>query len=218
MRAYLAQFYPVHEYMSTTVGVEVEGETFVATGKVVTRNGWRDVYQEADEQDAEKDADDGGNQSLPAMQKGDGVTCKQATRKDAKTKPPARFTEGTLIRAMENIHKFVPDPEHKKMLREGDGIGTSATRASIISELKRREFLETKGKQIVSTTLGRSVIDALPEVVKSPVLTALYERMLKGIEQGTAELVDWFFPFCIAGLAVLGLWALVQLGLRYTPW
>lgn len=53
------------------------------------------------------------------MQKGDGVTCKQATRKDAKTKPPARFTEGTLIRAMENIHKFVPDPEHKKMLREG---------------------------------------------------------------------------------------------------
>jgi DNA topoisomerase-3 len=67
---------------------------------------------------------------------------------------------------MENIHKFVSDPEHKKMLREGDGIGTSATRASIISELKRREFLETKGKQIVSTTLGRSVIDALPEVVK----------------------------------------------------
>jgi DNA topoisomerase IA len=65
------------------------------------------------------------------------------------------------------------------MLREGDGIGTSATRASIISELKRREFLAVKGKQIISTTLGRSVIDALPEVVKSPVLTALYERMLK---------------------------------------
>jgi DNA topoisomerase-3 len=57
-----------------------------------------------------------------------------------------------------------------------------------MAELKRREFLETKGKQIISTTLGRSVIDALPEVVKSPVLTALYERMLKGIEQGTAEL------------------------------
>jgi DNA topoisomerase-3 len=188
VRAYLAQFYPVHEYMSTTVGVAVEGETFVATGKVVTRNGWRDVYQEADEQDADKDPDEGGNQRLPAMQKDDGVTCKQATRKDAKTKPPARFTEGTLPRAMENIHKFVPDPEHKKMLREGDGIGTSATRASIISELKRREFLETKGKQIISTTLGRSMIDALPEVVKSPVLTALYERMLKGIEQGTAEL------------------------------
>jgi len=89
---------------------------------------------------------------------------------------------------MENIHKYVTDSEHKKLLRDGDGIGTSATRASIISELKRREFLEVKGKHIVSTTLGRSMIAALPEVVKSPVLTALYERMLKSIEQGSAEL------------------------------
>jgi DNA topoisomerase-3 len=185
--AYLAQFYPVHEYMQTTVGAEVEGESFSASGKVVTRNGWRDVFQETDDESG-KELEEGGSQYLPAMKNGDDVTCIQATRKDSKTKPPARFTEGTLIRAMENIHKFVSDPEHKKMLRDGDGIGTSATRASILSELKRREFLELKGKQIVSTTLGRSVIDALPEVVKSPVLTALYERMLKGIEQGTAEL------------------------------
>jgi DNA topoisomerase-3 len=188
VRAYLAQFYPVHEYMSTTVAVEVESETFAASGKVVTKNGWRDVYQEAEEEGENKDADEGGNQRLPAMKQGDGITCTQATRKDSKTKPPARFTEGTLIRAMENIHKYVTDPEHKKLLRDGDGIGTSATRAAIISELKRREFLDTKGKQIVSTTLGRSAIDALPEVVKSPVLTALYERMLMGVEQGNAEL------------------------------
>ena len=187
VRAYLAQFYPLHEYMQTTVGVEIAGENFAASGKVITRNGWRDVYSQADEE-AEKDDDDSGTQALPAMAQGDAVTCTEATRKDAKTKPPARFTEGTLIRAMENIHKFVSDAEHKKMLREGDGIGTSATRASIISELKRREFLAVKGKQIISTTLGRSVIDALPEVVKSPVLTALYERMLKGVEQGTATL------------------------------
>ncbi|WP_419611816.1 DNA topoisomerase, partial [Thiolapillus sp.] len=83
--------------------------------------------------------------------------------------------------------KYVTEPEHKKMLRDGDGIGTSATRASIISELKRREFLETRGKQIISTILGRSMIDVLPEVVKSPVLTALYERMLKSVEQGTSR-------------------------------
>ncbi|MEC4748591.1 DNA topoisomerase 3 [Methylomicrobium sp. Wu6] len=185
--AYLAQFYPVHEYMKTTVGAVVEGESFSASGKVVTHNGWRDVFQEADDENG-KDLEEGGSQCLPAMKNGDDVTCILATRKDSKTKPPARFTEGTLLRAMENIHKFVSDPEHKKMLRDGDGIGTSATRASILSELKRREFVELKGKQIVSTTLGRSVIDALPEIVKSPVLTALYERMLKGIEQGTAEL------------------------------
>jgi DNA topoisomerase-3 len=174
--------------MQTTGGVEIAGENFAASGKVVTRNGWRDVYSQADEEGEKDEDDDSGTQALPSMAQGDAVTCPDATRKDAKTKPPARFTEGTLIRAMENIHKFVSDDEHKKMLREGDGIGTSATRASIISELKRREFLAVKGKQIISTTLGRSVIDALPEVVKSPVLTALYERMLKGVEQGTAAL------------------------------
>lgn len=188
VRAYLAQFYPLHEYMQTTVGVEIAGESFAASGKVVTRNGWRDVYGQADEDGEKDDDEDSGTQALPAMAQGDAVRCADASRKDAKTKPPARFTEGTLIRAMENIHKFVSDAEHKKMLREGDGIGTSATRASIISELKRREFLAVKGKQIISTTLGRSVIDALPEVVKSPVLTALYERMLKGVEQGSAAL------------------------------
>ncbi|AHF04680.1 DNA topoisomerase [Marichromatium purpuratum 984] len=189
VRAYLAQFYPLHEFMQTTVGVEIAGETFAATGKVVTRNGWRDVYDQGDDDADKNQGEDGGSQNLPAMKQGDEVACIDATRRDAKTKPPARFTEGTLIRAMENIHKFVSDPEHKNMLRDGDGIGTSATRASIISELKRREFLAVKGKQIVSKTLGRSMIDALPEVVKSPVLTALYERMLKGIEQGTAELL-----------------------------
>lgn len=89
MRAYLAQFYPVHEFMRTTVGVEVEGRTSTS-GKVVTKNSWRDVYQEADDE-GDKEAEEGGSQRLPAMKQGDGVACTQATRRDAKTKPPARF-------------------------------------------------------------------------------------------------------------------------------
>jgi len=187
VRAFLAQFYPVHEYLSTVVGLKVNEETFRAAGQVVTKNGWRDVYGEEDEEgEGEKDITD--SQSLPAMKQNDEVACLQAVRKDSKTKPPARFTEGTLQRAMENVHKFVAEAEHKKMLREGDGIGTSATRAAIISELKRREFLENKGKLVISTTLGRSLVDALPEVVKSPVLTALYERVLLEIEKGNCEL------------------------------
>ncbi|MBE0263251.1 DNA topoisomerase III, partial [Xylella fastidiosa subsp. fastidiosa] len=191
VRVYLAQFYLQHEYLATTVTLEVAGERFDVGGKVVTRNGWRDVYIEAEEE-AEGESESGiNNQALPNMQNGDVVSCVKATRMDAKTKAPSRFTEGTLTRAMENIHKYVTDAEHKKLLRDGDGIGTSATRASIISELKRRQFLEVKGKQIVSTTLGRSMIDALPEVVKSPVLTALYERMLLSIGEGRLE-VDSF--------------------------
>lgn len=186
VRAYVAQFYPVHEYRQTTVYTTAAGEIFTAKGRVITRNGWRDVYQSNTDKDTRKQDED--DQSLPAMKPGDAVTCVDAGRRDLKTKAPARFTEGTLIRAMEQIHKLISDPEHKKMLREGDGIGTSATRASIIAELKRREFLATKGKQIISTTIGRSMIDALPDVVKSPLLTALYERMLKNIELGQGNL------------------------------
>jgi DNA topoisomerase-3 len=189
VRAYLAQFYPIHEYMSTTVIMLLAEEYFRASGQVVTNNGWRNVYTVDDADDAaekgDKDASEG--QTLPSLKQGDEVVCLNAQRNDSRTKPPSRFTEGTLQRAMENIYKFVNEPEHKKMLREGDGIGTSATRASIITELKRRNFLEPKGKQIISTTLGRSLVDALPDVVKSPVLTALYERMLKGIEQGASD-------------------------------
>lgn len=183
VRAYIAQFYPLHEYLSTTVSLDVTGVVFQTSGKTITHNGWRDVYTEIDEED---DATE--HQTLPVMGLNDPILCLKATRLDAKTKPPARFTEGTLQRAMENIHKYIMQPEHKKMLRDGDGIGTSATRASIISELKRRNFLDAKGKQIISTTLGRSIIDALPEVVKSPVLTAIYERVLRDIEQDASGL------------------------------
>src|SRR3546814_14843339 len=81
----------------------------------------------ADGEDAKEGEDENGAQTLPPMKQGDGVTCTEATRRDAKTKPPARFTEGTLIRALENIHRFVSDPEHTQLLREDDGIGPSAT-------------------------------------------------------------------------------------------
>jgi len=188
VRAYIAQFYPVHEFMSTTVAIDVAGHDFSATGKVVTRNGWKDVYNTAADEEEGANPEDDSEQQLPVLQKGAGVRCSDATRRDSKTKAPPRFTDGTLDTAMENIHRFVADPEHKKMLRDGDGIGTAATRPSTVAELKKRGFLESKGKTIISTTLGRSVIDALPEVVKSPVLTALNERMLKAIEQGTAQL------------------------------
>ena len=191
VRFYLAQFYPAHEYLNTTVELDVAGEKFVAHGNVVTKNGWKDAFgvsASEDSEEGEGDGEDAGSQSLPTMKKGDQADCVKAVRRDSKTKPPGRFTEGSLTQAMENIHKYVDDKEHKKMLRDGDGIGTSATRSSIIEELKRRNFLAEKGKSLVSTELGRSMIDALPEVVKSPVLTAMFERMLLGIEQGSGEM------------------------------
>lgn len=186
-RRYVAQFYPDHEYLQTRVTAVVAEHDFVAGGKVVTREGWREV--ERSQKDDESTSDDlaNRNQALPAMRLHDAVNCRKAERKDRRTKPPPRFTEGSLVRAMEQIHKWVKDPEHKKLLREGDGIGTAATRAAILSDLKRRAFLASQGKHIVSTALGRALIDVLPEAVKSPALTALYERMLSQIELGELD-------------------------------
>lgn len=192
VQAYLAQFYPAHEYMATTIVADVAGEQFKATGKTVTRAGWRELYAaEAEDEEAPAEGK-GAEQALPAMAKGDALTCAKVTRADEKTKAPPRFTDGTLMDAMENVHRFITDPAAKKILKEGDGIGTPATWANTIAELKRRNFIEPKGKkQIISTALGRGLIDALPPEVKSAALTAAFERTLREIEKGRAS-VDAF--------------------------
>jgi len=188
-RTYLAQFYPDHQYLATAVQITVEDQLFLANGRVVTEVGWQQILK-PEEPDEKKD-DDEGPQLLPAMAENDPVKCLKAEKKEKKTKPPPRFTEGTLVKAMETVHKFIEDAELKKLLKEEDGIGTPATRATIISELKRRRFLEAKKKALVSTELGRSLVDALPPDVKSPVLTAFYERDFKEIQAGRGTIDDF---------------------------
>lgn len=188
-RTYLAQFYPDHAYLATAVTATVVEQDFTANGRVVVEPGWQKILK-PEEPDEKKDDDD-GPQVLPPMAQDDPVTCLKGEKKEKKTKPPPRFTEGTLVKAMENVHKFVEDPELKKLLKEEDGIGTPATRATIISELKRRKFLEGRKKALVSTTLGRSLVDALPEDVRSPVLTAVYERDFKAIQAGKASIEEF---------------------------
>ncbi|WP_341679492.1 DNA topoisomerase 3 [Comamonas thiooxydans] len=193
LRAYLAQFFPVHEYMATTVTAQVAGESFKATGKVITAAGWREVYQEPEADDQADEKAEADDQALPAMNQGDSVTAKAITLQAQKTKAPPRFTDGTLLKAMENIYKYMEDEEQRRILKDGEGIGTPATRSSIIKELKAREFLGTKGKQIISTELGRGLVDAMPPDVKSASLTALNERELRAIEttgQGVDEFVS----------------------------
>lgn len=174
-RRYIAQFYPLHEYQDTRIETTIAKELFVTNGKTVLKAGWRIVLPGG----ASKE-----EVVLPKVSKGDSVNCVNATIKNAKTVPPKHYTEGTLIYAMENIHRlYEGSTDEKSALRDGDGIGTSATRASIISELKRRQYLVPKGKSIVSTPYGRSVVDAYPDDIKSAHITAMNERKLKAIEQ-----------------------------------
>lgn len=185
--AYLAQFFPAQEFENTVIVMSVSSETFQARGKVITKAGWTAVFSEDSDDDAKDDDDD--SQALPRVGQGDAVSCLAVAKLDRQTKAPPRFTDGTLVKAMVNIHNFVDDPAQKKALKEDDGIGTPATRDSIIKELKAKGYLEDKGKSLVSTPLGRSLIDALHPSVKSPAMTALFERIMKMIEgkQTTVE-------------------------------
>lgn len=180
---YLSNFLPAHEYLACSIELRIATERFSAKGRLVTKPGWKVVTSAADEDKA----DDEG-QALPELKSGlqlpvSGIDCEEE-----RTKPPAAFTEGTLIRAMENIHQAVNDPQSKKFLKEGDGIGTPATRAAIIAELKRKKYLEVKGKKIVATELGFHLLQVVPDVMKNPVLTALFERILREVEAGNVPL------------------------------
>lgn len=173
-RAYLAQFFPLHEYRETKAVASLASEDFTATGKVVTSEGWRALYR-GEEEDTDS--------ALPALAKGDAACIVGIEREDKKTKPPQLFTEGTLMVAMENIHTTVEDSEDKKVLKEAEGIGQPSTRAAIIEELKRKGFLCDDRKFIVSTPVAAKLLADLPDVLKSPVLAAGWERKLRLIER-----------------------------------
>lgn len=183
---YLAQFYPAAEYYDTKITVNAAGHKFTAGGRTPVKAGWQAVTKSAALNDKEKDEEGGEkSQTLPELKGGDSLACSGTEIKTAKTKPPRRFTEGMLIKAMENIAQYADDPTSKKILKDGDGIGTSATRAGIISELKKRGYLATQGKNLVSTELGRAAADAISERFRTPALTAVFEKMMTEIEQGT---------------------------------
>lgn len=177
---YIANFYENYLYNHREIIVSVNQYKLRASGNTTVKSGWRTVLGAIDIDDSDNKKQ---SQKLPNCQKGDGTTNYKTGFTKEMTSAPARFTEGSLIKAMENIYKYTEESEYKKILKDGDGIGTSATRAGIITELKNRKFLEIKGKNIVSTELGRSVVDTIPVKFKTPALTAIFERILSQIEQ-----------------------------------
>jgi DNA topoisomerase-3 len=187
-KTFLSQFFPEHTWDSTSAVVAVAGERFKASGRKVTQVGWKAVYGQGLEKDDDEDEDE---QSLPVMAKGDPVKAEQAVVTSKRTTPPSHFTEGSLVDAMQNIHKFVPDGELKKRLKENAGIGTTATRTATIEILKHRAFLVPKGKYIVSTPLAGSLVDVIDDRHKDPGMTALWEGQFDKINKGELE-VDRF--------------------------
>jgi len=182
-RHYIAQFYPAFEYDKTVIDVSIKDERFRTTGKVPRIEGWRIVLVQN-----KLNKQDDQNQTLPNTTVGETADVLKATLETKQTKPPVRYTEGTLIAAMKSIGKLITDTKLKKVLRETSGIGTEATRANIIETLLQRDFLQKQKKQIVSTQTGRALIAILPDEIKDPITTALWEQELDDIAQGRGDL------------------------------
>ena len=187
-RRYLAQFFPEHRYRQTTIVLSFGEHRFKAGGNVTSRPGWKEAVGVAD---ADRKGD--ARQPLPRLSEGDDVRCAEARVLDKETKPPAHYTEGTLTQAMKSVGKMVEDPRLKRVLKETSGIGTVATRAAIIEVLLQRGYMRREGKKkyLVSTPKGRALLDVLPEQVKDPAMTALWEQALDDIASGVGSLADF---------------------------
>lgn len=190
-KSYLRLFYPAARHEAQHIVVSCVGEEWTASGKRPLFAGWKVV------DGAEDTAADDGDEAeaaaaLPAMKDGDPITAKGAGCDAFKTTPPPRFTEGSLIDAMKHVHKYVTDPELKKVLRETAGLGTEATRASILEVLKAREFLvevkEGRKVYLKSSQSLRALVDALPPGIREPGMTAVWEQALDAVAAGKITL------------------------------
>src|SRR6266581_4954735 len=194
-RRFLAAFHPPARYARTTVVTLVEEERFRTRGKVTLEAGWRGVYgllSDADQQAARQE-EDAENESaeLPALEQGQKVKCTVAEVEAKETKPPPRYTEATLLSAMETAGKLIDDEELREAMKER-GLGTPATRAETIETLIRREYIERVGRDLQATPKGLQVITMLEEhKLTSPEMTGEWEHRLAAIEHGKGDRRDF---------------------------
>jgi DNA topoisomerase III len=185
-KRFLAVFHPPARYARTTVITLVEEERFRTRGKITLEAGWRGVYGlEPDQERQAEDESEGGE--IPALQEGQTVRCIAAEIEDKMTKPPPRYTEATLLSAMETAGKLIDDEELREAMKES-GLGTPATRAETIETLIRREYIERVGKDLQATPKGIQVVTMLEEhKLTSPELTGDWEHKLSDIERGRGD-------------------------------
>lgn len=185
VRRFLSVLYPPFIYEQVSMEGCAAEESFAASGKVVKSPGWKEVYENQDE-DEEIDENSLIDQRLPKLNKGQRFVIENVSMTTGKTKPPARFTEATLLAAMENPVRFMEskDKEAAKTLGETGGLGTVATRADIIEKLFNSFLMEKKGNEIHITTKAKQLLELVPEDLRKPELTADWEMKLSNIAKG----------------------------------
>ncbi|WP_210454649.1 DNA topoisomerase III [Vibrio crassostreae] len=185
-RQYLMQFYPPAVFADAKLVFDIAGGVFIAKGRQLINPGWKVLMGKTD---TEEKGD--GTDTVPPLDKGTVLTCREGVIGDKKTEPPKHFTEATLLQAMTGIARFVANKDLKAILKETDGLGTEATRAGILDTLFKRQLLTRQGKSIHSSPAGRGLIHALPEDSTFPDMTAHWEHQL----QGMAERNQAYQPF-----------------------
>lgn len=192
VRRFLSVLYPPCIYEETTLIAECAGEQLAARGNVILQSGFRQVYDNdwnGEELSDEEAGQELKGQTLPGWEPGQELTRVAYTLKEGKTSPPPRFTEATLLSAMENPVKYMEsgDKEMARTLGETGGLGTVATRADIIEKLFNSFLLEKKGNEIHITSKAKQLLELVPADLKKPELTADWEMKLSRIAKGSLD-------------------------------
>ena len=210
VKRFIAIFYPPAEYNKITLTVEVENESFNASGKVCTNQGYLEVLkpkntskQSTEKEQAVENSDKSSEESennlevFKNLKKGQEVETKNYEIKDAETSPPSRYNSGSIILAMENAGKLIEDEELREQIK-GAGIGTSATRGEIIKKLEKIKYIEINSKtQIVTPTKkGEAIYDvvnySMPDML-NPKLTASWEKGLDMVAKKEIQSNEFMF-------------------------
>ncbi len=184
VRRFLAVFHPEAVFENTRLETTVAEHVFRTRGKVMLVAGWRGVYGEQPDAERSDDEDAGREQQLPRLERGERAAVRRVDSERKETKPPRRYSDGSLLDAMETAGKLVDDDELREAMKDS-GIGTPATRASILERLIQVGYVERDGRALVVTEKGRNVIRLLDgHPLTSPDLTGDWEKRLGEIEHG----------------------------------
>ncbi len=190
VRRFLAVLMDPYEYEEIRLTMTIGGETFTAKGKRVISQGWKAAYNRSFQLEEDEEEQ---SQNLPELSQGQKLQVESVALKPGKTSPPARYTEATLLSAMEHPSGQVSDQNLSRILEETSGLGTPATRADIIEKLFSTFYVERRGKELVPTSKGMQLVELAPEELRSAALTAKWEDQLSDIAKGKVrdtEFVD----------------------------
>lgn len=200
VKRYLAQFLPEKRYLAAEVVFDVAGHSFVAKANKTTVAGWTVLVSDRiddddgdEDQPVQVDQTDSRFDVLSILTVGAAGLCSDVKVSKEKTKPLPLYTESTLLKDLQRVSKYVQDPRIKQLLLERDqgkaagengGIGTPATRGSMLAKLRDRNFYTVEKKKLVPTPLGLEFIAALPAIATTPDMTALWHEQQQRIERG----------------------------------